>query len=54
MIDNLKDACPGVVDGLVPEKISYLRLMDHLRDRLEQGKSIRDLIHILEDMEREL
>ena len=54
MIDNLKESCPGVADGLIPEKISYLKLMDCLRDRLEQGKPIRDLIHILEELEREL
>lgn len=54
MVDSLKELFPGIVDGLVPEKISYLQLTDHLRCMLEQGKSIRDLIHILEDMEREL
>ncbi|WP_160561021.1 FHIPEP family type III secretion protein [Parablautia muri] len=54
MIDNLKELYPGTADGLVPEKISYLKLTDHLRCMLEQGKSIRDLIHILEEMEREL
>lgn len=54
MTDSLKELYPGVADGLVPERIGYLKLTEHLRDMLEQGKSIRDLIHILEDMEREL
>lgn len=54
MVDNLEELYPGTADGLVPEKISYLKLADRLRHMLEQGKSIRDLIHILEEMEREL
>ena len=54
MVDSLKEHYPGIADGLVPEKISYLRLTDHLKNMLNQGKPIRDLIHILEEMERGL
>lgn len=54
MAESLEERYPGTVNGLVPEKISYLKLADHLRCMLEQGKSIRDLTHILEEMEREL
>ena len=54
MAESLEERYPGTVNGLVPEKISYLKLADHLRCMLIQGKSIRDLIHILEEMEREL
>lgn len=51
MIDNLKERFPGIADGLVPEKISYLKLERKLQEMIRQKKSIRDLIHILEEME---
>ena len=54
MVDNLKDRFPGVADGLVPEKISYLKLKQTLQEKLRKGESIKDLIHILETMEEEL
>lgn len=54
MVDNLKDRFPGVADGLVPEKISYLKLKQTLQEKLKKGESIKDLIHILESMEEEL
>lgn len=54
MIDNLKENYPGVAEGLVPEKISYLQLERKLQAILIQGGSIRDLIHILEEMEEAL
>lgn len=51
MVDNLKEQYSGVAEGLVPEKISYLDLEHELQARLSNGDSIRDLIHILEEME---
>ncbi len=54
MIDNLKEQYPGVADGLVPEKISYLTLEKHLQQRVREQGNIRDLIHILEELEQEL
>ena len=54
MIDNIKELYPGIADGLVPEKISYLQLERQLQNMLKQGKSIRDMIHILEEMEEAL
>lgn len=51
LIDCLKEAYPGVVDGLVPEKLSYLEVQRHLQSLLQENKSIRDMIHILEEME---
>ena len=51
MIDNLKERFPGIAEGLVPEKISYLRLERKLQEKIRQKESIRDLIHILEEME---
>ena len=54
MIDNLKAVYPGIADGLVPEKISYLQIEKKLKEILAAGGSLRDLIHILEEMEENL
>lgn len=54
MVDNIKDLCPGVADGLVPERISYLELLKALRKKVKEDHNIRDMIHILEDLEDSL
>lgn len=51
LIDCLKEDYPGVVEGLVPEKISYLQLEKRLKEVFRERGSVRDLIHILEEME---
>lgn len=51
MIDNLSELYPGIVDDIVPSKISYLQIKEELKKIVEEGKSIRNLIGILEDME---
>lgn len=51
LIDCLRKDYPGVVDGLVPEKISYLQVKQKLQEVLKEKGNIRDLIHILEEME---
>lgn len=51
LIDNLKTRYPGVVDNIVPEKISYLNVERRLKEILDRGESIKDLIHILEELE---
>ena len=38
----------------MPERISYLQLQRRLQEILREGGSIRDLIHILEEMEEKL
>lgn len=53
MIDNLSELYPGIVEDIVPSKISYLQIKQELKRRVEEGKSIRNLIGILEDMECE-
>ena len=53
MIDNIKEFFPGAVEGLVPEKISYLRVQRKMQEMLRQGESIRDILHILEALEDE-
>ena len=51
MIDNLSEVYPGVVEDIVPSKISYLQIKEELKRMVEEGKSIRNLIGILEDIE---
>lgn len=53
MVDTVKEYYPGIADGLVPEKISYLELEKHLRQKLKECGNIRDMIHILEQLEEE-
>ncbi len=52
LIDNLKEKYPGVADGLVPEKISYLQVLRFLQEKVRKQEDIRDLIHILEEIEK--
>lgn len=51
LIACLKEDYPGVVEGLVPEKISYLQVKKKLQEVLQKTGNIRDLIHILEELE---
>lgn len=54
MIDNLAEIYPGVIEDIIPSKISYLQVKQELKRLLEEGKSIRNLLGILEDMELNL
>ena len=54
MIENLSELYPGVVDDIVPSKISYLQIKKELKRIIEEGKSIRNLIGILEDIENNI
>lgn len=54
MVDNLSELFPGITEDIVPAKISYLQIERKLQSYIKQGKSIRDFIHILEEMEEEL
>lgn len=51
LIDCFKEDYLGVVEGLVPEKISYLQVEKKLKEVFKEKGNIRDLIHILEEME---
>lgn len=53
MVDNLKEQFPGVADDIIPEKISYLQLERKLQEKLRNGESIKDMIHILEELEEQ-
>lgn len=51
MLDNLQEQYPGVLDGLVPDKAGYYEVLLHLRKTIAERGTIRDLIHILEELE---
>lgn len=52
ILDNLKEQYPGILDGLVPDHVGYYEVMEHLRRTIEEKGNIRDLIHIMEELER--
>ncbi len=52
LLDNLQEQYPGVLDGLVPDRVSYYEVMQHLRSTIKEKGNIRDLIHIMEALER--
>lgn len=54
MIDNIKEKFPGVADGLVPEKIPYIKVERKLQEIIKHGGDIRDWIHILEELEENI
>ncbi len=54
MIDNVSEMYPGVVEDIIPSKISYLQVKQELKRLIEEGKSIRNLLGILESMEMNL
>ena len=54
MIDNLAELYPGVVEDIVPEKISYGRLLDICKVFLNRGNSLMYLPKIIEEAERAL
>ena len=54
LLDHLQEQYPGVLYGLVPGRTSYYRVMEHLRNVIRERGSIRDLIHIMEEMEADV
>ena len=54
LVDNVKARYPGVADGLIPERISYLTLERHLQKIIREKGTIHDFIHILEELEDSL
>lgn len=51
MIDNVAELYPGAVDDIIPSKLSCLQVKQELKRLVEEGKSIRNFLGILEDME---
>ena len=52
LLDNLRQAVPAAVDGVVPERFSLSELQEVLRNLLRERVSIRDLGTILETVSR--
>ena len=48
-----KDQYPGVADGVIPEQIPYIKVEHKLKEKIRAGESIKDLIHIVEELEAE-
>ena len=51
MVDNMRDLYPGVVEDLIPERISYLELLQYLRKKVRETHNIHNMIQILEELE---
>ena len=51
MLDNLQEQYPGVLDGFLPDRTGYYEVMTYLRGVISKKGNIRDLIHIMEEME---
>lgn len=51
MADSCKRLYPGIIDGVIPERISYLECELVLREILKRNKSIRNRIAIFEELE---
>jgi len=54
LTDNLKMQHPALITGIVPEKISYGRLLDICKMFLNRGNSLMYLPKIIEEAERAL
>lgn len=51
LLDNVGQQYPGILDGLVPDKVSYYEVLLHMRNHVKKEGNLRDLIHILEELE---
>lgn len=51
MVDTVRELYPGVADGVIPEKISYLEVLQFLRKKLAETGSLRNMIQLLEELE---
>lgn len=50
--DNFNEQYPGILDGLVPDRVSYYDVMLYWRKRLMNGGDLRDMIHFFEELEK--
>ncbi len=53
MMDNLKVMYSGEIEGVIPEKIDYLVLVDILKEIIKRNGNIRNHIKIVEMVEKE-
>ena len=54
LVDHVREEYPGVVEGVVPEKISYLFIKKVLAEMVREKKNIHNTIGILEGIEEEV
>lgn len=54
MVTYLKQQYPGVVDDIIPDKVSYLMYLKILTRFIEKGGKIRNQIRIIECVEEEI
>ncbi|ABX40454.1 FHIPEP family type III secretion protein [Lachnoclostridium phytofermentans] len=54
LIDNLSKLYPVLVDGYIPDKLSYAQIQFVLKSLIEHKKSIRNLCEIIEYLEDNL
>jgi flagellar biosynthesis protein FlhA len=48
LLDNLKEANPALVDGLVPNQLSLSEVQEVIKNLLRERVSVRDLVTVLE------
>lgn len=53
LVDNVRARYPAVVEGVVPEQISYMKIYRVLQEKARKQEDFRDMIHILEAIEEE-
>ncbi|MDF2843510.1 MAG: transcriptional regulator, family [Herbinix sp.] len=54
MMDNLNFMYPGIINGIIPEKIDYLTIMDIFKEIIKRNGIIRNQIKIIEITEKEI
>lgn len=54
MLDNVAERFPGVIEDIIPSRLSVFQIEQELKRLLQEGKTIRDMIGILEALERNL
>lgn len=53
LVDNVKQKYPGIAEGIIPDKVSYLYLKKVLIRLIEDKVNIKNLIKIIECLEEE-
>jgi len=54
LIENLKGISPALIDGIVPQKLSYGLILDVIRGVLRRGNGMNHFPKVLELLEREV
>jgi flagellar biosynthesis component FlhA len=53
IMDNLKSMYPGEIEGVIPDKIDYLVVLEIMKEIIQRTGSIRNQIKIIEMIEHE-